>query len=742
LEVLGTEATAFTAITYVLNHTVNGPMKFTTLAVLLGRVLARESALVAEQAESDEKDPLARFLKVGSNRRRIEVHKLDKMLQLNHEKNQDDVASAGAQVIDVLVNSTDLLEYADEPVRVGQQMHRARTLQVPEARRAQIEEHIAHILDNPNAIGHWPMVVPPRCWSNSRKGGYLTRPARLNYSFAGRRWSVCQGDTHDERVYRAINAVQDTAFRVNKDVLRVAKEFVEKGIDGPGLTRPKSIQFPERPPEDLKPGTQAHKATWMQYYTELDWCREQYDEAEGNWRLSHAAISLADRMKDYGAIYFPYKLDFRGRMYPLVNALQPQGSKLGAGLIELAHGKAIGDEGLYWLKVYAANTFGKDKLPYEDRVAWTEANSDLLCRIARDPVGTLDEWKGADKPYHFLQCCLEWPSVVENGPEHVSHISVQMDGTCNGLQHLSALSWDSKTAKLVNVLDGDRPADVYRTVAEALEASIKATMKGRRCADRAQYEYWVKQGIDRSLVKKPVMTLPYGSTQYGQREALRDAMADKGWSPDSYPIIKAAKGRPERRMSQFELIAAVNGLLWDAIGETIPGARQTMDWLQGSVVAANKAGMGVSWKTPDGFVVHQEYHEKYFRHVTVITSGARIRMSVQDNTPDLNKTKQRSAIAPNFIHSLDACAMRMYVNKGIDAGLTAFAMIHDSFGTHAADVGTMQQLLREAFLEMYQANPAGGLLESLAEQGTPYEEPLPTGDLHISDVLKSRYFFA
>jgi hypothetical protein len=43
---------------------------------------------------------------------------------------------------------------------------------------------------------------------------------------------------------------------------------------------------------------------------------------------------------------------------------------------------------------------------------------------------------------------------------------------------------------------------------------------------------------------------------------------------------------------------------------------------------------------------------------------------------------------------------------------------------------------------MYQANPAGGLLESLAEQGTPYEEPLPTGDLHISDVLKSRYFFA
>lgn len=82
-----------------------------------------------------------------------------------------------------------------------------------------------------------------------------------------------------------------------------------------------------------------------------------------------------------------------------------------------------------------------------------------------------------------------------------------------------------------------------------------------------------------------------------------------------------------------------------------------------------------------------------------------------------------------------------------DNGITSFAMIHDSYGTHAGNTGTLAAALRHAFIEQYEGDVLGNFRTELAEQ-LPVEvaadlpEIPPFGDTDLSAVLESSYFFA
>jgi DNA-directed RNA polymerase len=77
------------------------------------------------------------------------------------------------------------------------------------------------------------------------------------------------------------------------------------------------------------------------------------------------------------------------------------------------------------------------------------------------------------------------------------------------------------------------------------------------------------------------------------------------------------------------------------------------------------------------------------------------RVSIREETDVLDEAKQASGVAPNFIHSLDASALVLTVNKMVAEGYKSFALIHDSFAVHACDSARLASALREAFVEMY-----------------------------------------
>ena len=112
---------------------------------------------------------------------------------------------------------------------------------------------------------------------------------------------------------------------------------------------------------------------------------------------------------------------------------------------------------------------------------------------------------------------------------------------------------------------------------------------------------------------------------------------------------------------------------------------------------------------------------------------------------DVNRSRITTGSSPNFIHSLDAAALTKTVVRCMDGGMTDFAMVHDSYGTHSPNMHILSQVLREAFVEMYQENDVLQQLRdhacyTIGDNTLPL--PPPKGTLDLSKVLESQYFFA
>lgn len=77
------------------------------------------------------------------------------------------------------------------------------------------------------------------------------------------------------------------------------------------------------------------------------------------------------------------------------------------------------------------------------------------------------------------------------------------------------------------------------------------------------------------------------------------------------------------------------------------------------------------------------------------------------------------------------------------AGIKSLAMIHDDFGTHAADTPELARIIREEFVKQYDGQDwLGKFYQRYTEAGVTLPEPPSKGELDIHKVLNSLYFFA
>lgn len=148
----------------------------------------------------------------------------------------------------------------------------------------------------------------------------------------------------------------------------------------------------------------------------------------------------------------------------------------------------------------------------------------------------------------------------------------------------------------------------------------------------------------------------------------------------------------------------------------------------------------------DLVVVFEDLVVKAFE--TKTSSTGRLQATMLKPTGELDVNKQASAMAPNFIHAADATHCRMTVNACVDAGITDFAAVHDSYGTHVENYAEMNRILREQFVKMYtEQDPLSDLL-AMAKNSLPESEhhKLPAlperGTLDLELVKQAEFFFA
>lgn len=275
---------------------------------------------------------------------------------------------------------------------------------------------------------------------------------------------------------------------------------------------------------------------------------------------------------------------------------------------------------------------------------------------------------------------------------------VEYDATCSGVQLGSLLSNNVPMMKRTNVLSNGtkEKQDAYQYI-----------------ADKACEEMGLPVGtIPRSIAKKPVMLLPYGAaarTMLGHAiEASRETYTDEDLERIGYSHEEIGKG------------------VYKAVEHHI--ARETtykkiLELIEVKVFSKNGVDYGqyCSWTTPDGLNVNSYSKLDASKINKMLEDGANLLHTYNKATLNIElggdnyhaevfyvngcnikfykgDTPNVGQLVPNFIHSLDATALRFVCKKLLSEG-------HDVFPIHDCVIvseDVSQEHISKLFQEAYQ----------------------------------------
>jgi DNA-directed RNA polymerase len=627
-----------------------------------------------------------------------------------------------------VLSNTDLIEKV-KTVSPGRANFRMTYAIVPtKAAQEWVEQHHeAAKLLNPDSM---PCIIPPDPWTSRKQGGYYTPQMRSRNPLiktTNRLHRKIIDNTDISMIIDAVNFTQRTPWQVNTDVLSVVREVWAKNLPI-GMPQSQKIEVPDSPFKDMDKATMSeeHKLqllNWKREAAEL--YRMEKDRVAKAFQTTRI-MRMANEFSEYENFWFVWYADFRGRMYTSTNSFSPQGPDIAKALLRFGEGKRLGSRGWFWLKVHVANKFGNDKCDFEDRVKWTEEQHEMLCAIAADPIAHAKMWANADKPWQFLAAVLEYVNaanyrLVGGQPEDfISRLPIGQDGSCNGLQHFSAMLRDPVGGRATNLIPGKVPADIYSQVGSVFAGKVR----------KSDLPEWIafekKHGIPRHMPKRPVMTLPYGSTQRSCTGYIYDA------------IVKTDKTAFEHA---FQSAMVATPMMWQSIGEVVIAAREIMDWLQECASKISKRNLPILWTTPDGFHVFQGNYDIESHCIKTQLQGQYL-MRVCVITDNLSSRKQRQAISPNFVHSMDSAHLRRVLKRMSEQGISSVAAIHDDYGTHACDTDNLRDIIRTSFADMYiEHDPVAKFYADQVARRVKLTPPPAKGTLDLELVKQSGYFF-
>ena len=540
----------------------------------------------------------------------------------------------------------------------------------------------------------WPMLIEPNDWTHEKCGGYLLNEVMKGHDMVRRGTGGCiQG----EKPIEFLNRIQKVAYRLNPFIGGVAEELdrLERAV---GKFLP--IIHHDLPPKpvDIAENKESRKK-YRRNSAEVHNLQAQEFKKSCRTRMTMEAVQ---RFKDKNKFFIPWSFDYRGRAYPIPAFLTPQDTDFGKSLLRFAEEAKINKDAEKWLAFQVATTYGRDKDTIEDRLNWVKNNTHIISMVACDPIRHIHEWEAAAEPWQFLAACDEYYHCILIKDRTTTGGIVATDATCSGLQILAGLARDKSTASLVNVLPSDKPQDAYAVVANTAAPFCPSSIRNH---------------MDRKVVKRVVMTVPYNAKPFSNRGYIKDALKEKGIEIEKEDLTKT--------------VVAVR----DAMDTVVPGPMAVMSWIESEVANAIDRGQTkLTWTTPSGFVVNQKLMKKEVVTIKLQLLG-RCELEVAVNDSDkVDKQHHKNATAPNLIHSLDASLLH-FSALAFDAPI---ALIHDSVLCRATDMELLSFIVRKTYMHLFAEHD---YLQDFATQIEAETDPPIIGDLEPESVIESTYFF-
>ena len=301
------------------------------------------------------------------------------------------------------------------------------------------------------------MIVKPKSYTENKLGGYLLNDDMYteNMIIDKVAYKHTSKILKDNIIYKTVNNMSSTPFKVNKDLLDYLLRY---NSEHQLLISPDYV----------------HEYEIVKLRTKSQ--EKEYQSFLSKKVLQEFVINIAQTYSNVSEIYFPVKLDNRGRIYTVPSYFNYQSTELAKALISFAIPGTIhrnDDKAIEYLKAYGANCFGNglDKKSYTKKLEWIENNKDNILNYHNSPLLNV-----ADDKFLFLAFCIEmnrFYRFLSQDSIHVfkTYLPIQLDGTCNGFQHLALLSNETDVFGKLNLLESTKnkdPEDFYKHILEQL----------------------------------------------------------------------------------------------------------------------------------------------------------------------------------------------------------------------------------------------------------------------------------
>jgi DNA-directed RNA polymerase len=427
--------------------------------------------------------------------------------------------------------------------------------------------------------------------------------------------------------------------------------------------------------------------------------RERDQEAQPKLHVSDRVLLeedmiTAERMAANERFFTPMNCDWRGRVYGLCHFNFQREDRVRA-LFEFADGEAIGEEGLWWLKVHVANCGDFDKIskrPLKERVEWVDDNERWYRDLVRERAlarPRVDEGRSAVPVPRSLY-------GVGRGEQHRTGLCLVLARQLRRVVQRPAtpVCDDASRRGLPGQPDAQElPQDVYQKVADIVRQRVAEDTESPLA------QAWLTYGIDRKVVKRNVMTYSYSSKKFGmaaqQEEDLITPLGFKVLSGevDEHPFSYWAEKK--HRDSPSPAATYIAKHTYAGIETIVEKPAEAMGFLQKLARTLAHEGKPVRWTTPTGIPWINRYHQpvanqvKLWMHDKGVRAQVKIKLATEFKK-EIDKDRAANGVAPNFVHALDAAHLMLTVNAAAAEGITALATVHDSFGCLASSSRALQ----------------------------------------------------
>lgn len=577
-------------------------------------------------------------------------------------------------------------------------------------------------------VAHGPMTCLPRSWDSSLMGGGMLTNQKALITLTIQDQDRAEALLPYQRadlsriVIPAINYLQQVPLEVSAEVVAAQRTAWDAGM--PGLFPCSRVAPPW--PERIG-GGDSIEAWKIRKHLEGKVLEDR--KKFRNMRIKiERSLQVAEEIAGQ-TVYQPYMTDSRGRTYTTNRLVSSQGTDREKATLNFKP-ELAGDEGLDWLLISAAGHSHLGRASWKERLEWGQQNIELIRAAADDPLNRTELWRSTKDPWQFLQACVGIRDTLDGLP---TGAPVRMDQTTSGIGILAALVRDAKVGRQCN-LWGSTRSDLYTDVIKRIEKQLLLDLEDPDTPHaKENASFWLEHGIERKMMKTPVLAAPYGGTMRSISEPIIEYLIAEKYVPEErYHLDIAFPGRYLARIAHKEIKQMTSSVM------------QVRKWLMACCKESLKQQIQLQWTGPFGWPMIVADRETRTQFISSFLYGTRKKIVYMDSPAEmkLNYIAANKSIGANLVHSLDAALVHSVSYECAERKLPLLVN-HDCYACQPFRAKELHQLLLKQIRSLYTPDLLADIhAEMQARTGLKLPQPPVVGDLNPALIGENSYLFS